>query len=89
MGFRAADAVLATHAITNPVTGDTVSAGVCGVILKQVGSQPATFRVRFNSADGITRSMVLDDVTDHDIALVGVAITADSAAGPEGESLEP
>jgi len=67
MGFREADAVVATRDIASTVTGNAVSSGAKGVILKQVGSRPATYRVRFLVSLGSQRSLVLDDVTDHDI----------------------
>ena len=68
MGFREADAVVATHAMTNSVTGNAVGRGGRGVSLKQIGSLPATYRVRFDGADGTRQSLIFDDVTDHDIA---------------------
>ena len=47
MGLRVSDAVVADHDITNTVTGNAVSRGAPGVILKQTGSAPPTYRVRF------------------------------------------
>ena len=79
MGFREADAVVATHAMTNPVTGNAVVAGGRGVILKQIGSRPATYRVRFDGPDEAHRSLIIDDVTDHDIAPATVGSAADDS----------
>ena len=72
MGFRAADAVIALYDLTSTVTGGSVRCGDPGVILKQVGSAPATFKVRFTVADPLGATVVLDGVTDRDIARVGV-----------------
>ena len=72
MGFRAADAVIALYDLTCPVTGGSVQCGDPGVILKQVGSAPATFKVRFTVADAARPTVVLDGVTDRDIARAGV-----------------
>lgn len=72
MGFRAADAVIALYDLTCPVTGGSVQCGDPGVILKQVGSAPATFKVRFTVADPARSTVVLDGVTDRDIARMGV-----------------
>ena len=70
MGFREDDEVVATHAMTNSVTGNAVRTGGRGVVVKQIGARPATYRVRFDSSDGGQQSLILDDVTDHDIAPV-------------------
>jgi len=72
VGFRAADAVIALYDLTCPVTGGSVQCGDPGVILKQVGSAPATLKVRFTVADAARSTVVLDGVTDRDIARMGV-----------------
>ena len=79
MGFREADVVVAIHAMTNSVTGNSVVAGGRGVILKQVGSRPPTYRVRFDGSDAGQQSLVIDDVTDHDIAPATAGIAADDS----------
>jgi hypothetical protein len=71
VGFRATDAVIALYDLTCPVTGGSVRCGDPGVILKQVGSAPATFKVRFTVADPSRATVVLDGVTDRDIARTG------------------
>jgi hypothetical protein len=68
MGFRADDAVVATHELLNSVTGNSVESGGRGVIVKQIGARPATYRVRFDGPEGAHPPLILDDVTDHDIA---------------------
>ena len=69
MGFHESDRVVATRDIDNTVTGLGVRAGTPGVVLRQVGTMPATFRVRFAPAEEPAgRSIVVDDLTDHDIA---------------------
>jgi hypothetical protein len=65
MGFRATDAVVAVRGVTNRITGQQVSIGTPGVVLKQLGCTPATYRVRFAAPSGAP--IVLDDVTSHDI----------------------
>ena len=75
MGLRVSDAVVADHDITNTVTGNAVTRGAPGVILKQTGSAPATYRVRF-PPDRLGRSVVLDELTDHDISRPGIEETA-------------
>ena len=79
MGLRVADAVIAMYDLTNTVTGELVKCGDAGVILKQVASAPPTFKVRFTATDPGGRTVVLDGVTDRDIARAG---------GPLGESLD-
>lgn len=74
MGFRAADAVIAMYDLTNTVTGGSVRCGDAGVILKQVGSAPPTFKVRFTVADPVGATVVLDGVTDRDIARTGIPL---------------
>jgi len=71
MGLRVSDAVIADHDLTNTVTGHAVTRGAAGVILKQTGSAPATYRVRFRP-DRIGGSVVLDELTDHDISRPGI-----------------
>ena len=71
MGLRVADAVIAMYDLTNTVTGESVRCGDAGVILKQVASAPPTFKVRFMVADPGVGTVVLDGVTDRDIALAG------------------
>jgi hypothetical protein len=71
VGFRAADAVIALYDLTCPVTGGSVRCGDPGVVLKQVGSAPATFKVRFTVANPAGATVVLDGVTDRDIAHSG------------------
>jgi hypothetical protein len=71
MGLRVTDAVVADHDITNTVTGHAVTRGTPGVVLKQTGSTPPTYRVRF-PPDRLDRSVVLDDLTDHDISRPGI-----------------
>ena len=68
MGFREADAVIAMYDLTSTVTGGSVRCGDEGVILKQVGISPATFKVRFTVADPVGGTVVLDGVTDRDLA---------------------
>lgn len=68
MGFRVADAVVATWDIRSTATGQSVRAGDLGVILKQIGTEPASFRVRF-TVEG--RSVVLDGLTQSDITREG------------------
>jgi hypothetical protein len=65
MGFRVADTVVAIRGITSRVTGLQVTSGTQGVVLKQLGITPATYRVRFTVESGAP--VVLDDVTGHDI----------------------
>ena len=79
MGLRVADAVIAMYDLTNTVTGESVRCGDAGVILRQVASAPPTFKVRFTANDSGGRTVVLDGVTDRDIARAG---------GPLGESLD-
>ena len=47
MGLRVTDAVVADHDLTNTVTGHAVTRGAPVVVLKQTGSAPPTYRVRF------------------------------------------
>lgn len=70
MVLRAADAVVAICDINNAATGRSISNGTQGIILKQLGSTPATFRVRFVISAG-SAPVVIDEVTDHDIASAG------------------
>lgn len=70
MVLRTADAVVAICDITNAATGRSISNGTAGIILKQLGSTPATYRVRFAISAG-TAPVVIDEVTDQDIAGVG------------------
>ena len=72
MGFRPADAVIALYDLTCTVTGGSVRCGDPGVVIKQVGSAPATFKVRFTVATPAGSTVVLDGVTDRDIAHSGV-----------------
>ena len=74
MGFRAADAVIALYDLTCPVTGGSVRCGDSGVIIRQVGSAPATFKVRFTVASQAGATVVLDGVTDRDIARPGAGL---------------
>ncbi len=74
MGFRAADSVIAMYDLTCTVTGGSVRCGDRGVILKQVGLAPATFKVRFTVADPARATVVLDGVTDRDIAHSGTEL---------------
>ena len=71
MGLRVTDAVVADRDLTNTVTGYAVSCGAPGVVLKQTGSAPVTYRVRF-PPDRVGRSVVLDELTDHDISRPGI-----------------
>ena len=71
MGLRVTDAVVADRDLTNTVTGYAVSCGAPGVVLKQTGSAPATYRVRF-PPDRVGGSVVLDELTDHDISRPGI-----------------
>jgi hypothetical protein len=64
MGFRAADVVVAVRGISNAVTGNSVTCGTQGVVVKQLGYTPAMYRVRFIEQDG---PVILDDVTGRDI----------------------
>jgi hypothetical protein len=82
MGFRVADAVVAVRGITNRVTGQQVDSGTCGVILKQLGVTPATYRVRFNVPSGTP--VVLDDVTGHDIGHIDSGLDAPIPRQPAG-----
>ncbi|MEP6562594.1 MAG: hypothetical protein ABJD68_16160 [Nakamurella sp.] len=41
--------------------------------MKQIGSRPATYRVRFERSGGTQQPVILDDVTDNDIAPTPVA----------------
>jgi len=68
---RVTDAVVADHDIISAVTGHAVARGAAGVVLKQTGSAPATYRVRF-PPDRVGRSVVLDELTDHDISRPGI-----------------
>ena len=80
MSLRVTDAVVADHDLTNPVTGHAVARGAPGVVLKQTGSGPATYRVRF-SPDRVGRSVVLDELTDHDISRPGITDEEPAATG--------
>lgn len=62
--------------MTNSVTGNSVASGGRGVIVKQIGSLPATYRVRFDGLGGLQQSLILDDVTDNDIEPTPVAVNA-------------
>ncbi len=86
MGFRAADAVIALYDLTCPVTGGSVQCGDPGVILKQVGSAPATFKVRFTVADPARSTVVLDGVTDRDIARAGMHLGDPHEVDRQGRS---
>ena len=66
---RESDAVVAIHDITSSLTGASVPGGTNGVVLKQTGAVPATYRVRFISGEKPGLTVVLDDLTDRDIAL--------------------
>lgn len=83
MVLRAADAVVAIHDITNAATGRLIRHGTPGVILKQLGSTPATFRVRFDISAG-NAPVVIDEVTDHDIVSAG-----DDLGDPYDRNPEP
>jgi hypothetical protein len=82
MGFRAADAVVALRSITSRITGQQVIKGTQGVVLKQLGCTPATYRVRFTVQTG--SSVVLDDVTGHDIAHLDANLDAPIPRQPGG-----
>jgi hypothetical protein len=80
MGLRVTDAVVADHDLTNTVTGYAVSCGSPGVVLKQTGSAPVTYRVRF-PPDRVGGSVVLDELTDHDISRPGITDEEPAATG--------
>jgi len=82
MGFREDDAVVATHELANSVTGNSVGPGGRGVVVKQIGSRPPTYRVRFDGPAGADGSLILDDVTDHDIAPAPAPAAFTGADGP-------
>lgn len=65
---RESDVVTAIHDITSTLTGNTVSSGTTGVVVKQTATVPATYRVRFTATETPGRAVVLDDLTDHDIS---------------------
>ena len=71
MGLRVTDAVVADHDITNTVTGHAVSRGAPGVVLKQTGVRAAHLPGAF-PPDRLGRSVVLDELTDHDISRPGI-----------------
>lgn len=68
MGLREADTVVAICDISCCVTARQVARGSRGLVLKQSGWRPVTFKVRFSVA---TTSVTLDGVTDHQIERVG------------------
>ena len=80
MSLRVTDAVVADHDLTNTVTGHAVTRGAPGVVLKQTGSAPATYRVRF-PPDRVGGSVVLDELTDHDISRPGITDEEPAATG--------
>lgn len=67
---RENDTVVATHEISSTLTGGSVPAGTTGVVLKQTGAVPAMYRVRFTTAETPVAPVILDDLTDRDIARV-------------------
>jgi hypothetical protein len=75
VGLRETDTVIAIRDITSSVTGRSVKSGDRGVILKQVGWTPMTFKVRFLTGPDAAGPVVMDGVTNRDIA------SADSSAG--------
>jgi hypothetical protein len=74
VAFRSADSVIARYDLACTVTGGSVRCGDSGVILRQVGSAPATFKVRFTVANPVGATVVLDGVTDRDIAHAGLRL---------------
>ena len=72
MGFRENDTVVAVCDVACPITGRSVSRGVQGVVLKQSGWHPVSFRVRFTPADD--GPVILDGVTDRQITRIGKAL---------------
>jgi hypothetical protein len=82
MGLRVTDAVIADHDITNTVTGNAVTRGHLGGDAEQTGSAPSTYPVRF-PPDRLGRSVVLDELTDHDIGRPG--INDEESGAPAGD----
>ncbi len=68
VGLREADAVVALCDITSSVSRRSVRRGDQGIVLKQSGWHPVTFKVRF-TVDETT--VILDGVTDRQIERIG------------------
>lgn len=73
MGLRENDSVVAICDITCSITGRRVSRGDGGVVLKQSGWRPVSFKVRFTTA-GSAVAVILDGITERQIARVGAPL---------------
>ena len=68
LGLREADSVVALCDITSSVNRRSVRCGDQGIVLKQSGWHPVTFKVRFTVEE---TTVILDGVTDRQIERIG------------------
>lgn len=74
MGFREGDSVVALSDITCSITRRQVSSGDQGVIVKQSGWHPASFKIRFAPSGGDAAPVILDGITERQLARRGAPL---------------